>query len=40
LGLRYFPQPLFLGGKYVDETYGNWSLFLTVNLPGTNRKKK
>jgi hypothetical protein len=40
LGLRYFPQPLFSSGKYVAEAYGNWSLFLTVNLPGTNREKK
>jgi len=39
-GLRYFPKPLFSTGKYVAEDYGNWSFYFTVNLPGTNRKKK
>ncbi len=39
-GLRYFPKPLFSGGKYANEDYGNWSFYFTVNLPGTNRKKK
>lgn len=40
LGLRYFPKPLFSSGKYLAEDYGNWSFYFTVNLPGTNSKKK
>lgn len=39
-GLRYFPKPLFSGGKYIAEDYGKWSFYFTVNLPGTNSKKK
>lgn len=40
LGIRYFPNSLFSSGKYVTEAYGNWNIFLTVNLPGSNGKKK
>ena len=40
LGVRYFPNELFSGGKYANEDYGNWSIYFTVNLPGANRKKK
>jgi hypothetical protein len=40
VGLRYFPEPIFSSGKYVAEDYGNWSFYFTVNLPGTNSKKK
>jgi hypothetical protein len=40
LGVRYFPSELFSSGKYVAEDYGNWSFYFTVNLPGTNSKKK
>lgn len=39
LGLRYFTRPLFSGGKYVSEDYGNWSFFFTINLPGSNKNK-
>ncbi len=39
-GLRYFPKPLFSGGKYINEDYGKWSFYFTVNLPGTNSNKK
>lgn len=39
-GLRYFPKPIFSSGKYVAEDYGNWSFYFTVNLPGSNSKKK
>ncbi len=39
-GLRYFPKPLFSSGKYAAEDYGNWCFYFTVNLPGTNSKKK
>jgi hypothetical protein len=40
LGVRYFPKNLFSDGKYANEHYGNWSIYFTVNLPGSNRKKK
>jgi hypothetical protein len=40
LGVRYFPNEIFSGGKYKNEYYGNWSIYFTVNLPGDNRKKK
>lgn len=40
VGLRYFPKPIFSSGKYLAEDYGNWSFYFTVNLPGTNSKKK
>ena len=40
LGVRYFPNEIFSGGKYKNEDYGNWSIYFTVNLPGDNRKKK
>jgi len=40
LGVRYFPTELFSIGKYVNEDYGKWSVYFTVNLPGSNRKKK
>jgi len=40
LGVRYFPSELFSGGKYINEDYGNWSIYFTVNLPGANSKKK
>lgn len=40
LGVRYFPDELFSEGKYENEHYGNWSIYLTVNLPGSNRKRK
>lgn len=39
-GLRYFPKPLFSSGKYLNEDYGKWSFYFTVNLPGSNSKKK
>lgn len=39
LGLRYFPSELFSSGKYMNEDYGKWSMYFTVNLPGANRKK-
>jgi hypothetical protein len=40
LGVRYFPSELFSSGKYVNEDYGKWSIYFTVNLPGANSKKK
>lgn len=40
VGIRYFPNPLFSSGKYKNEEYGKWSFYFTVNLPGSNRKKK
>jgi hypothetical protein len=40
LGVRYFPKELFSEGKYENEYYGNWNIYLTINLPGSNRKKK
>lgn len=40
LGVRYFPTELFSSGKYVNENYGNWCIYFTVNLPGANSKKK
>lgn len=40
IGVRYFPRSLFNSGKYMEESYGNWSFYFTVNLPGSNRKKK
>ena len=40
LGVRYFPTELFSNGKYVNEDYGKWSIYFTVNLPGANSKKK
>ena len=40
LGLRYFPNEIFSSGKYVNEDYGKWSIYFTVNLPGANSKKK
>ena len=40
IGVRYFPEELFSSGKFANEDYGNWSIYFTVNLPGSNRKKK
>jgi hypothetical protein len=40
LGVRYFPEHLFLRGQYVHEDYGNWSFYFTFNLPGKNSKKE
>jgi hypothetical protein len=40
LGARYFPKELFSSGKFANEDYGNWCIYFTVNLPGSNRKKK
>jgi hypothetical protein len=40
IGVRFFPEEIFSGGKYANEYYGNWSIYLTVNLPGSNSKKK
>lgn len=40
IGVRYFPKEIFSGGKYINEDYGNWSFYFTVNLPGSNKKKK
>ena len=40
LGVRYFPEEIFSAGKYKNEDYGSWSLYLTFNLPGSNGKKK
>jgi len=40
LGVRYFPKEIFTEGKYKNEDYGSWNIYLTVNLPGANGKKK
>ena len=40
IGVRYFPKELFSSGKYLNEDYGRWSIYFTVNLPGANSKKK
>jgi hypothetical protein len=40
LGVRYFPNEIFSSRKYRNEDYGNWSIYLTVNLPGANSKQK
>lgn len=39
LGVRYFPKEIFSSGKYQKENYGKWSIYFTVNLPGSNKKK-
>jgi len=40
LGVRYFPKEIFSDGKYKNEDYGSWNIYLTINLPGANSKKK